>query len=67
MKLTIFTKIILLSFLISTISVVLGITVFEVGGGSVSYFTYIAIIILSISLFAAGSILEPIEKLKEAF
>ncbi len=63
----IFAKFVILSFLISAISLVLGASVIEVSGIDVSYFAYIVVIIVSVSLFAAGSILEPIEKLKEAF
>ncbi len=63
----IFAKFVILSFLISAISLVLGVSVIEVSGVDVSYFAYIVVVILSVALFAAGSILEPIEKLKEAF
>ncbi len=63
----IFAKFVLLSFMISAISLVLGASVIEVSGVDISYFAYIVVIIVSVSLFAAGSILEPIEKLKEAF
>lgn len=63
----IFAKFVILSFLISAISLVLGASVVGVIGPSLSYFAYIIVVIISVSLFAAGSILEPIEKLKDAF
>lgn len=63
----IFAKLILISFLISVISLILGISLIEVTGVDLSYLAYVVIVILSISLFAAGSVLEPIEKMKEAF
>ncbi|WP_290597749.1 MULTISPECIES: PAS domain S-box protein [unclassified Archaeoglobus] len=63
----IFTKFILILFLISVISLILGVSIIDVSGVSPSYIAYVAIVILSVALFAAGSILEPIEKMKEAF
>lgn len=63
----IFAKFVILSFLISATSLVLGASVVGVIGPSLSYFAYIIVVIISVSLFVAGSILEPIEKLKDAF
>lgn len=62
----IFFKLILISFLISVVSLILGISLI-VAGVSPSYLVYVVIVILSISLFAVGSVLEPIERMKEAF
>ncbi len=63
----IFTKFILILFLISVISLILGLSIVSVTGVSLSYITYVIIVILSVALFATGGILEPIEKMKEAF
>jgi len=63
----IFTKFILILFLISVISLILGLSIVSVTGVSISYITYVIIVILSVALFATGGILEPIEKMKEAF
>lgn len=63
----IFTKFILILFLISVISLILGVSLIDVTGVSPSYIAYVTIVILSVALFAAGSVLEPIEKMKEAF
>jgi len=61
-----FTKFLLLFTIISAISLVFGISLVEVGV-NLSYYIYVFIIVLIVSLFFAGSILEPVEELRDAF
>ncbi len=62
----VFIRFVLLFTIISAISLVLGISLVEVGV-SPSYYAYVLIVVLIISLFSAGSILEPVEELRDAF
>jgi PAS domain S-box-containing protein len=68
MKMPIFFKIVTLSLFFSLLSLALYITAFTFHNTlTISYILYIFIIILGISLFAAGSIVEPLERLKKGF
>lgn len=62
----VFIRFVLLFTIISAISLILGISLVEVGV-SPSYYAYVLIVVLIISLFSAGSILEPVEELRDAF
>jgi PAS domain S-box-containing protein len=64
----IFFKIVTISFLFSMLSLGLFTVSFATPGGfTPAYFLYMVIIILGISLFVAGSITEPLERLKAGF
>ena len=68
MRMPIFFKIVIISVLFSLLSLALFTVSFATPGGfSPAYFLYMLIIILGISLFVAGSITEPLERLKKGF
>ncbi|WP_456474791.1 PAS domain S-box protein [Candidatus Pyrohabitans sp.] len=68
MRMPIFFKIVIISVLFSLLSLALFTVSFATPGGfSPAYFLYMLIIILGISLFVAGSITEPLERLKRGF
>jgi PAS domain S-box-containing protein len=68
MRIPIFFKIVTISLLFSLISLGLFTVSFATPGGfTPAYFLYMVIIILGISLFVAGSITEPLERLKIGF
>ncbi|WP_230972395.1 PAS domain S-box protein [Archaeoglobus neptunius] len=62
-----FGKFLLLLLFISALSLALGISVVEISGIDVSHYIYVSIVIAIVALFVAGSILEPIERMNEAF
>ncbi len=63
----IFFKIVVMSLFFSLLSLALFVTGFALYGFAPAYIVYIFIIILGISFFAAGSVIEPIEELKDGF
>ncbi len=68
MRIPIFFKIVTISLLFSMLSLGLFTVSFATPGGfTPAYFLYMVIIILGISLFVAGSITEPLERLKAGF
>lgn len=68
MRMPIFFKIVIVSLLFSMLSLGLFTVSFDTPGGfTPAYFLYMLIIILGISLFVAGSITEPLERLKAGF
>jgi PAS domain S-box-containing protein len=68
MRMPIFFKIVTISLLFSMLSLGLFTVSFATPGGfTPAYFLYMVIIILGISLFVAGSITEPLERLKVGF
>ncbi|NOZ58235.1 MAG: PAS domain S-box protein [Euryarchaeota archaeon] len=68
MRIPIFFKIVTISLLFSMLSLGLFTVSFATPGGfTPAYFLYMLIIILGISLFVAGSITEPLERLKHGF
>ncbi len=68
MRMPIFFKIVTISLLFSMLSLGLFTVSYATPGGfTPAYFLYMVIIILGISLFVAGSITEPLERLKVGF
>jgi len=68
MRLPIFFKIVSISLFFASLSLALYTVSFTVPGGPTpAYFLYMLIIILGISFFVAGSITEPLERLKKGF
>ncbi len=61
-----FTRLLLLLTLISAMSLLLGLSLVQYNV-SASYYLYVLIVVFLVSLFAAGSLLNPVEELKEAF
>jgi PAS domain S-box-containing protein len=66
MKLPIFFRVVFISLFTSLLSLVLYTAVFTLFGVSISYILYILIVVVCISIFAAGNLVEPVERLKEA-
>lgn len=62
----VFIRFVLMLTVISILSLLLGISLVEMGVPPV-YYLYVVVIVLIVSLFSAGSILEPLEELRDAF